>query len=225
MRQTLNDMDFQKKYRQIRNLAIVFGMITLGLYAINFFGAKISSDPGDWGVFGDYVGGLLNPVISFLNLLLTYYIAQMVNEFSKRENLKQVIVQNKIIKSQLRYDAFKDFQKDINFQFEKIHDPTVNSSMVKYSIQQAIKIVVGFHQTYNHLFTKNPMFHTRLVNDLQSAIQTIDQTETLRQNFSRQHTGQSTSDILEPLTNSKDSMLSNLNREIVEILDNNLIVE
>jgi len=218
-------MEFQKKYQQIKNLAIVFGGITIGLYAINFFGTKISSDPGDWGVFGDYVGGLLNPVFSFLNLLLTYYIAQMVNEFSKRENIKQVLVQNRVIKSQLRYDALKDFQKEVNLQFERIHDPTINNSMVKYHIEQAEMIVRRFHQTYNHLFTENQMFHTSLINTLQTAAATIERQETLRQNYPRQYNGPSTSEILEPLTNSKDSMLSNLNKEVVRALDNNLIVD
>lgn len=39
------------------------------LYYINF-GGGLSSDPGDWGVFGDYTGGVLNPLLNFITIYL-----------------------------------------------------------------------------------------------------------------------------------------------------------
>lgn len=68
--------------RWVRGLSlIVVGVllliaIVLGAYILNFWGAP-SADPGDWGVFGDYVGGTLNAVLAFFSfgaLLLTLYL-------------------------------------------------------------------------------------------------------------------------------------------------------
>lgn len=46
-------------------LAAVFGA-----YVIFFGHYSISSDPADWGVFGDFVGGTANPILSFLTIAL-----------------------------------------------------------------------------------------------------------------------------------------------------------
>jgi hypothetical protein len=34
----------------------------------------VSDNPSHWGVFGDYIGGLLNPVIALATLAVTFYI-------------------------------------------------------------------------------------------------------------------------------------------------------
>ena len=42
-------------------------------YVLNFYfklGYVVSSDPGVWGQLGDYIGGLLNPVFSFMSFVL-----------------------------------------------------------------------------------------------------------------------------------------------------------
>ncbi len=44
--------------------------IILALYAFFFWDQEISSDAADWGVFGDFVGGLANPFLSFLTIVL-----------------------------------------------------------------------------------------------------------------------------------------------------------
>jgi hypothetical protein len=46
------------------------------------------TDPGPWGQFGDYIGGLLNPLFALLNVVVVLYIAaslQRLNEFERRQ--------------------------------------------------------------------------------------------------------------------------------------------
>jgi len=53
-------------------IAIASGLSALVLlvFWFNFRDYRISRDPGAWGPFGDYIGGLLNPVVGFCALLL-----------------------------------------------------------------------------------------------------------------------------------------------------------
>lgn len=44
-------------------------------YIINFYNNGISTDPEIWGQFGDYIGGLLNPVLSLINLIVLTYLS------------------------------------------------------------------------------------------------------------------------------------------------------
>lgn len=48
-------------------LSIAFLVITIAVYFINFHGPT-SSNAADWGTFGDFIGGTLNPIFSLLAL-------------------------------------------------------------------------------------------------------------------------------------------------------------
>ncbi|MGX1181554.1 hypothetical protein AB7M31_004622 [Pseudomonas sp. IAP-CY TE4608] len=71
----------KKEQKTIKTLMLVFAlcMITVaGSYIINFKNSSVSGNPADWGVLGDYFGGILNPLISLMALffLTKTYLAQ-----------------------------------------------------------------------------------------------------------------------------------------------------
>ncbi|EOW9210723.1 Hypothetical protein VCSRO12_3536 [Vibrio cholerae] len=62
-------------------------VIVLSIYSWNFDGA-LSSEHGDWGTFGDFVGGTLNPLFSFsglIALLLTIVLQSHELEETRKE--------------------------------------------------------------------------------------------------------------------------------------------
>lgn len=46
---------------------VIVGVAATALlaYVVRFFNHKFSSDPAEWGQLGDYLGGILNPLIAF----------------------------------------------------------------------------------------------------------------------------------------------------------------
>lgn len=52
-------------------------------YAIYFREYVLSDKPGDWGVFGDYVGGTLNPLLAITGLFVTLCLAYISRESDK----------------------------------------------------------------------------------------------------------------------------------------------
>ncbi|MFZ2170358.1 MAG: hypothetical protein WAW61_12055, partial [Methylococcaceae bacterium] len=64
----------------------VIGFVIFGLYLFNFhYGLSINND--DWGTFGDYFGGILNPVIAVFVLYLvveTYKLQKTELQETKR---------------------------------------------------------------------------------------------------------------------------------------------
>lgn len=52
--------------------------IVIGSYTFNFKNNSISTTSSDWGSFGDYLGGVLNPLISLiaLSFLIKTYLSQ-----------------------------------------------------------------------------------------------------------------------------------------------------
>ncbi|SEL62355.1 hypothetical protein SAMN04488505_102702 [Chitinophaga rupis] len=74
-------------------IGIAAGLITLlaiaapiYYYVHDFHDLPRSSDPADWGTFGDYFGGILNPVISLLTLIITIIIAVNISKIEQRNH-------------------------------------------------------------------------------------------------------------------------------------------
>lgn len=76
-------------------VAIIF--VVISIYVYHFNGYEISNKPQDWGPFGDFFGGVLNPILafcSFIALLYTIHIQQ--NELAlTRVELKRSVVAQK----------------------------------------------------------------------------------------------------------------------------------
>nr|WP_216293265.1 hypothetical protein [Delftia acidovorans]MCA1066832.1 hypothetical protein [Delftia acidovorans] len=60
------------KYASILIAASIVLLITTGIYFYHFYGVlsySISSNTDAWGQFGDYFGGIMNPLLSFMALI------------------------------------------------------------------------------------------------------------------------------------------------------------
>ena len=77
--------------------AVAAFLIILGLYIAYFKNLSVTNDSATWETFGDYLGGTLNPIISFLALIgLLYTIHQQAQEMqATREELKQAAEQQR----------------------------------------------------------------------------------------------------------------------------------
>jgi uncharacterized membrane protein len=69
--------------------ALITLVVVYSLYCFNFFTEfGFSKNTTDWGTFGDYVGGILNPIFSFLTLvalLLTLNLQRKQLDISNEE--------------------------------------------------------------------------------------------------------------------------------------------
>jgi uncharacterized membrane protein len=75
----------------------IVAMIAVGAYIANFFDRPISSETGDWGTFGDFLGGIVNPVtglVTIVLLVLTLRSQQDELEEQRRQLAKQAFEQS-----------------------------------------------------------------------------------------------------------------------------------
>jgi hypothetical protein len=71
-------------------LAIAIIFIPIAFYIFKFHHYPITSNPSEWGTFGDYIGGLLNPIISLFTLLVTAFIAFELKKIEDRNSQKAI---------------------------------------------------------------------------------------------------------------------------------------
>lgn len=54
-----------------RLIALILLISPVVLYVMQFGGYEISDNPADWGVFGDYIGGVYTVLVTFLAIYLS----------------------------------------------------------------------------------------------------------------------------------------------------------
>ncbi|WP_152625208.1 hypothetical protein [Cellvibrio sp. OA-2007] len=70
-------------------IAILMFIVSMGFYLYNFWGPNLSPDTAEWGQFGDYLGGIINPIVGLITItLLTVSLRQT------RRELNLIIEQN-----------------------------------------------------------------------------------------------------------------------------------
>lgn len=141
----------QKTLGRLILTVYLIGTLTLAAY-IAFFHVvhrtPLSTDPNDWGTLGDYFGGLLNPVISFVTLVVAYAVWKQQKEELKatKEALEE---QAKTAEQQRReqrfFDILKLYQETLNsVSFERL----LENGTLSYTGKAAFQYITSIpHRT------------------------------------------------------------------------------
>ena len=108
----------------------------------------LSDKPSDWGVYGDFIGGSLNPLLAIFNIIALVYLTYTVS-----------ISDDKRITSQFRYEAYVDLKSKLK--------PFLNDEATRYTNQlkedykKMEDALVAFQQYSAFLFSSN-VFNEKL---------------------------------------------------------------
>lgn len=108
-------------------IAGLFAAIFIGSYIFTFRTLPTNENPSAWGTFGDYMGGLLNPLIS----LFTLMVAMKVWKLQKTELLetrKAVEEQGKTAEQQRQEQRFFDL---LNVYYRTVDSVSFNLTLVR----------------------------------------------------------------------------------------------
>jgi len=111
---------------QLLFIALGAAVVLIASYAWTFHNLPIDENPGAWGTFGDFMGGLLNPLISLFTLLVAIKVLHLQRQELKmtREELKnanELMTQQYESMEGARLDAlFDSCRQDINGSFSSI---------------------------------------------------------------------------------------------------------
>lgn len=74
-----------KKLILISTLVLYVMCFTGSLFVSQFYSSELSYNTEKWGQFGDYLGGVLNPILSFITILLLLWNIYTQNQESKKK--------------------------------------------------------------------------------------------------------------------------------------------
>lgn len=147
----------------------LISVLCLAFYVINFWGNDISGDPDDFGVFGDYVGGVINCAVGVISVVFIYkaYVAQnemnrKQDELLKRQQFESTFfnmlsTQREILNEISVVDCFNETQKGlkavalIRCDIEQDLDKELHGSKL-LSKEQKLKLKNKVHDVYDEIF-------------------------------------------------------------------------
>jgi hypothetical protein len=126
---------FRMLFNWIAKHKLVFGIITLAIvlavpssfYLWKFSDYDYSDDPGSWGVFGDYIGGTLNPIISLASFLVLSYLTYQVSKQSSTESKEQKLQERRI----QAYDELLNAYRKMSRSVKKIETIYLNVNILE----------------------------------------------------------------------------------------------
>ena len=146
----------------VAGVCAFFAAVALGIYAWNFYGRwPPSDDPQHWGVFGDYVGGVLNPLFAVVNVSVIIYIAYRIRQLEEKHDLDarkaQEAADRARRESEQRLNAVRLLDTVYSLQFYKEVAAPVWEVFVKWrhwkgeqGNQYRMSVVTGFVSFSDH---------------------------------------------------------------------------
>lgn len=142
-------------------IGLAITMIVIS-YVFNFYDSSLSKDPADWGAFGDYMGGLLNPVIGIASIIILGYISIMLGKDSTDKQKEMFNIQQRTLAYNELVNEFSEFTKasdliKINAAYLR------NKNTTKMVLEQSdIMSIIKTFSSFSIMLTRFPIFYGHL---------------------------------------------------------------
>ncbi|MFD1753568.1 hypothetical protein ACFSC6_00015 [Rufibacter sediminis] len=154
-------MDEQSNFFSEKSLWILSALILAILlvpivfYVATFGSNELSGDTANWGTFGDFLGGVLNPFLSLLTLVATIYIAYVVSGHDTKRNEKALAFERSRFLTELRESEYRRITS-LLYEPENSGFYVVRREMDKDELYEKYRLatmqIAIFNITSKHLF-------------------------------------------------------------------------
>jgi len=164
-----NPKDAEGVLRTLPRIALAVAVVLVIGYAVAFHALPLDTDPAAWGQFGDYMGGLLNPLISLFTLIVAVSV-WLLQKTELLETRRAVEEQGTTAEQQRQEQRF--------FDLLTIYHRTVDNVTLRTISEIPAGRLVGYDFRVN---TSTPMYEsmhrkgkealTEIVNQLERALE------------------------------------------------------
>jgi flagellar motility protein MotE (MotC chaperone) len=153
----------KKELKALLIVTLLLGVICFLViypYSYNFNKYDFSDKPSDWGSYGDYIGGILNSIFTFVNILILIFLTLYIRE---------------------KDDTYKDY-KQLKIEIEVIdfsHDK-INIAYLK-QVNKQVRMLTS----YDMLFKSNSLRESYL-KGINGSIEVLKTIESIIENSSKE---------------------------------------
>lgn len=150
MKNTSNVSFFDKKLQLIVGILFLIILVVPGFYYFNF--SVLTNSQETWGQFGDFIGGVLNPIIAIANLGFLVYLTLLVKHRDDAADERAIQTQTFISLNQFRNEAYLELIKRIK---EADEIPTDSFGDLSAVYLDFYDYLIHFERDFGYLFETN----------------------------------------------------------------------
>lgn len=120
--------DIEKAQAKALSLVSIVLLLIVSLFLYKTYNTNFFNDPENWGVFGDYVGGTLNPILGFLSFMLL-----LLNLYLQRKQLDKTEEQLDLNREELKLTR-EELKKAADAQIDSAK--VMDEQLKKQTLQQ-----------------------------------------------------------------------------------------
>lgn len=79
-----------KRFKTLAVILVILFLTPLFFFISKFKCHDISDNISDWGAFGDYFGGILNPILTFMNLIILIFLTNYIHKKEGKREKKNL---------------------------------------------------------------------------------------------------------------------------------------
>jgi hypothetical protein len=162
---------YQKTILPVALTCILAIFAVIGVYWKYFHCFPISRDTAKWGAFGDYFGGVLNPIIGMANLIALIYLSYKISDNEGVRSENDIKNQKIFALYSLQYDALRDLSKIL----EKVQIEVIESGE-----RSALALVLVRNEIHAFINTNDILFpslkqqiHREVVDSIMTLTNTV----------------------------------------------------
>jgi hypothetical protein len=126
----------------IISIVVIIGYLILTYYLKNYFLASIpNNDPFKNNEFGDFVGGLLNPLFALFSTVSIIFLTYIVAKGDDNKADKAIETQKRITLNQMRQSAFESLVQKTNLYVYEIDKLSVHEAKNKFTQSVLTKMI------------------------------------------------------------------------------------
>lgn len=119
-------------------MGFVLVVISIGIFVAKFSGQPISDKIESWAQFGDYIGGILNPILALINICVFVILTITIQNITDKNNKESLETSKRIALMSMKHEELKHFKEIMDKNLEQWDEDLE-------SIQKIRQVLYGFN--------------------------------------------------------------------------------
>lgn len=113
-------------------------LIFIGIFIATFSGQPISDKIESWAQFGDYIGGVLNPILALINICVFVILTITIQNITDKNNIESLETSKRIALMSMKHEELKHFKEIMDKNLEQWREDLE-------SIQKIKQVLYGYN--------------------------------------------------------------------------------
>jgi hypothetical protein len=84
------------------------------IFVLNFWGTPISTKIEHWAQFGDYIGGILNPILALVNICVFIILTLTIQDLTDKNNKASIETNKRVAIMSMKHEELTNFKKEMD---------------------------------------------------------------------------------------------------------------